>query len=70
MNTPHSQPSPPQGGKGLIYLWVSLLGCFASLAMTQVKQGPLRPFGPLPPEGEDLPLIDLPPLGEVPAKPG
>ena len=34
------------------------------------KQDPLRPFGPLPPEGEDLPSLDLPPLGEVPAKPG
>ncbi len=34
------------------------------------REDPLRPFGPLPPEGEDLRAINLPPLGEVPAKPG
>ncbi len=34
------------------------------------KQGPLRPFGPLPPEGEDFLFLDLPPLGEVPAQRG
>ncbi len=34
-----------------------------------VDEGPLRPFGPLPPEGEDLGVLNLPPLGEVPAKP-
>ena len=34
------------------------------------KQGPLRRFAPLPPEGEDLGVLNLPPLGEVPAKPG
>ena len=34
------------------------------------KQGPLRPFGPLPPEGEDLGGLNLPPLGEVPVQPG
>jgi hypothetical protein len=33
-------------------------------------EDPLRPFGPLPPEGEDLGALNLPPLGEVPAKPG
>ena len=34
------------------------------------KQGPLRRFASLPPEGEDLRTLNLPPLGEVPAKPG
>jgi len=34
------------------------------------KQGPLRPFGPLPPKGEDLGTVNLPPLGEVPAQRG
>ena len=34
------------------------------------KQGPLRRCAPVPPEGEDLGVLNLPLLGEVPAKPG
>ena len=52
--------------KWCVRVWVP---AFAGKA-EEGKQGPLRPFGPLPPEGEDLPSQDLPPLGEVPARPG
>ena len=34
---------------------------------TEVKTRPPSSLRALPPEGEDLPSYDLPPLGEVPA---
>ena len=51
-----------------VRIWVP--ACAGNTEVVEGKQGPLRPFGPLPPKGEELKDANLPPLGEVPAKPG
>ena len=51
-----------------VRIWVP--ACAGNTEVVEGKQGPLRPFGPLPPNGEELKEANPPPLGEVPAKPG
>ena len=64
---PHSQPSPPQGGEGLCFLRrVIASEAKQPRGLTRAYGAPPTPAAPvLSQEGEDLPIDDLPLLGEV-----
>ncbi|EJL28507.1 hypothetical protein PMI01_03519 [Caulobacter sp. AP07] len=51
--------------------WVlqSVDGAISAIRADIQDHSPHRPFGPPPPQGEDLWLHDPPPVGEAPAKP-